>query len=180
MSDERLRRMDLASMPVPEQCMFDAYTASEADAHEALRDQDKLEMLYAAEPGKLRYAIHSMLRMTSYSFKRKNTYILWQGYARRVFDAAVEAGNPEACAIVSLCVLAEFVKQCEKRQKRMDAARKRAEAMPPERRKQAAQKAVETRKRNRIERPAARAAIAATDTAMDEVFSLAAQLVQDG
>lgn len=178
-SEARLRKMNLADMALA-QVAFDPYVAAKRTHLQALYDQDRLEMLYMAEPGKLRYVIGLMLGTSQLAYTRDNTMILWHGYACRVFKAAVEAGNPEACAIVSLWTLAEFAKKSEKRRRRADVARKRAEAMPPDRRKETARKAAETRKRNQIERPAARAAIAAADTAMDEVFSVAAQLVQDG
>jgi hypothetical protein len=168
MSDARIRRMDLANMPAPEQCLFEAYVASDKDAHGALRDQDRLEVLYEREPGKFRYAINLMLMVGRYGYKRQNTYIMWRQYARRVFDAAVDAGNPETCVIVAFEALAEFAVQCEKRRKRME----RAQARTPELRKLSAQKAANTRKHNKE----VRSKFVDTDEAMKAVFATAAAL----
>lgn len=166
-SDRNIRWLDLANMPTPERFAFDAYAAGHGTESEIQRMQIQLELL-AFSPGglgKYRYALKSILEQPRYSFETRKAEYAWYSYARRVFNAAVEAGNPEACAIVMLCSLAEFAKQCEKRRARIE----RAQARSPELRKAAAQKAVITRRRN----SEMRVKFAETDKAIEDVFAAA-------
>lgn len=159
--------MDLANMPPPERFAFDAYAAVCFTETEIQKTQLQLEAI-AFEPnglGKYRYAIKCILAEKRYSFRSRKSEYAWHGYAHRVFLAAVEAGNSEACAIVGLCALAELHKRCEKRRARIA----RAQARPPELRKAAAQKAQITRKRNKELRDT----FAETDDVLRDVFATA-------
>lgn len=156
-SQARLRRMDLAVME-PEETVFDPYLMARRQTPiEAVRDQDRLEMMYMAEPGKLRYVVARMLSIGRSPYTKEATFSLWLAYARRLFDAAVMAGNPEAGAIVALCAMADFAAQCELKRARINGMKK----------------AAITRARNKAERTTVRDAITDTDAAIEAVFQTA-------
>lgn len=171
-SDKNIRWLDLANMPPPERFAFDAYAAAQKTGVEITRAQLQLEEAAFANLGRYRYALKEIVELRRYAHKTNRGESDWRSYARRVFDAAVAAGNPEACAIAALSGCAKWVEVIEKKRRRSEAAQKRA----PEIRKQAAKKAAIMRARNKIERPAARAAIRSADQAFADVFSTADKL----
>jgi hypothetical protein len=179
-SQARLRRMDLTVM-APEQTMFDPYMAAGRESPiEVVRDQDRLEMMHMAEPGKLMYAVGRMLSIGRWPYKTEAASSMWHAYARRVFDAAVEAANPEACAVVALSALAEFAVRNERQRARAAASNKRALKRSPEARSESAKKAAVTRKKNMVERKTAHAALSGTDSAMDAVLASVDALMTEG
>ena len=175
-SQARLRRMDLTVM-TPAQTLFDPYVAAGRESlTEVVRDQDRLEMMHMAEPGKLMYAVGRMLSIGRWPYKTEAASSMWHEYARRVFDAAVAAKNPEACAMVALRALAEFAVRNERQRARAATRNERALKRSPEARSESAKKAAVTRARNNVERVMVREAITGADAALDAVFQAAEML----
>jgi hypothetical protein len=158
----------------PEQSLFDPYVAAKREKLiEVLRDQDRLEMSHMAEPGKLIYAVGRMLSIGRWPYTKETAKEMWEAYAQRVFNAAVEAGNAEACAVALLCAMAKFAVQCERQRARVAARIEREQKRSPEARSDAAKKAVVTRNRNKAERTMVRDAITGADAAIEAVFQVA-------
>jgi hypothetical protein len=172
-SQSRLRRMNLTVI-APEQSLFDPYAAAKREKLiDVLRDQDRLEMMHMSEPGKLVYAVGRMLSIGRWPYTKEAAKEMWEAYARRVFDAAVEAGNPEACGVALLRVMAEFAVRSERQRARAAARMERAQKLTPEARSESAKKAAVTRSKNKVERTMVRDAITGADAAIEAVFQTA-------
>lgn len=174
-SEKNIHAMDLTCFPPPERFPFDAYAAGQILESEAFKLQGQLETMAFVHPGRYRYALQQMIKQPRYLYRNYGTELLWTSYARRVFDAAIEQNNGEACAIVMLTSLARFAERVEKRRRRSEQILRRT----PEARSASAKKAAITRKTNMVERKEAKTVLAGADSAMGAVFASIDALMTD-
>lgn len=168
--------MNLANMPPPEPFAFDAEKAVGCPNAAVHRMRQQLEDLCKLHPGRLRYAIGCILAQPDWMFSSVHVQAFWAGFAYDIFNGAIAAGHPDACAIAGIKELARWHAATEKRRKKAERLEKNlATFRSPERaeaRRAAARKASATRTRKKTELTRANTALSEADDVFASVVAM--------